>query len=258
MHLLAPHIPFVFGENGEIVSEKNHYNNNFYLPYLKFVHKEVVKLIDFIKTNMKENSVIIIHGDHGYMLRYNTLMSVYLPDKDKCSRDFLPEDSTAVNFFRCLLNKLFGCNYELLENELPILWAETEPILVEPSKSNFQKQLDAHIKKYKNKKVVLYGAGQFFKTIVDNFDFSGFDNAYISDKKYSANAPETDFGFKTVAPENIHALKPDVVLICAKYDDVVREYFQKELFKKTKTKFPHKPIFIPSLENKIFNQWWEG
>ena len=71
----------------------------------------MLELIDTIKQNMKPNSVIILHGDHGFLKNsfFNTLCSIYYPDKDYNN---IPAELTGVNLFRCVLNKFFGTKTE--------------------------------------------------------------------------------------------------------------------------------------------------
>ena len=42
-------------------------------------------------------------------------MAVHYPDEQ--IKNILPENGTLVNFFRCILNKYFGTDFEILEDK---------------------------------------------------------------------------------------------------------------------------------------------
>ncbi len=118
MHFLAPHTPFFCDENGNLINKNDMLNVKNYFPYTKFIDKEILELIDEILANMKKNSLIILHSDHGLhelKSRHNILMAVHYPDEQ--IKNILPENGTLVNFFRCILNKYFGTDFEILEDK---------------------------------------------------------------------------------------------------------------------------------------------
>ena len=47
-----------------------------------------------------------------------------------------------------------------------------------------QKQIDKLSKKLKNKKLVIYGAGDFAKVLFENYDLSKLNILAVSDKKF--------------------------------------------------------------------------
>ena len=49
---------------------------------------------------------------------------------------------------------------------------------------NAQKQINKLSRKLKNKKVVIYGAGNFSKVLFENYDLSKFNILAVSDKKF--------------------------------------------------------------------------
>lgn len=81
---------------------------------------------------------------------------------------------------------------------------------------NAQKQIDKLSKKLKNKKVVIYGAGDFAKVLFENYDLSKFNILAVSDKKFEKDKSHF-FGYKTISPEELKTFDCDVVLI-ANYD----------------------------------------
>lgn len=118
LHVLAPHIPYYTDENGVFIKKEDRFNiEESFFAYQKFINKKTLALLDEIKSTMKENSIIILHSDHclGTMsFRYNILMAIYYPNKDDYS--IIPPNGTLVNLYRCIFNKYFNCNYELLKD----------------------------------------------------------------------------------------------------------------------------------------------
>ena len=114
----------------------------------------------------------------------------------------------------------------------------------------YEKQFIKLKKKYKNKKIILYGASLYFQTIQKHYDLSELNIIAIADKKFSNPNADTDVGFKKISPLEIANLKPDIVLLTV-YDDFdIEKYIQEELFKQTK-KFKYKNFFEKSLKDKI-------
>lgn len=121
---------------------------------------------------------------------------------------------------------------------------------------NFEKQLNKLSKKYQNKKIVLYGAGSFFDIIINNYNLSKLNIIAICDKKFeSTDSPESYAGYKTIAPEQIHTLKPDIVFLTLENEYYIEKYFHENLFKKNGKKFKYKPILALSLSIKIQEEW---
>ena len=118
MHTLAPHRPYYFDEKGARVDRSQLADDSKYFGYLKYVDEKVLDAIDKIKSKMRPNSIIIIHSDHGLMSSdtpFNILCAVYFPNYEESS--CLSENSSLVNLFRCLFNKVFSCDYEILEDK---------------------------------------------------------------------------------------------------------------------------------------------
>ena len=138
-HILAPHRPFVFGQNGEkAVSDKefsfghatesldkDEYRES-YRNQLIFINKKIQAAIDEIISNSPNPPLIILQADHGSGLhwfpldehtfneRMPILNAYYLPDS---GHKKLYEEITPVNTFRIIFNHYFGTNLELLEDK---------------------------------------------------------------------------------------------------------------------------------------------
>jgi hypothetical protein len=145
-HILAPHPPFVFGENGEDVSphEIRYYLNDgsafqgyygdgnaYVLGYrqeVAYLTRAVEKAIEGILANSPEPPIIILQSDHGSGLRLNLggaegtdhhermsiLNAFYLPGGKSAG---LHQGMTPVNTFRMIFNNYFGTELPFLPEE---------------------------------------------------------------------------------------------------------------------------------------------
>ena len=80
-------------------------------------------------------------------------------------------------------------------------------------KFNIQKKLDKLSKKYRNKKVILYGAGKFAQYLLSNYDFSKLNIIAVVDKKFENNKEELFHNYPCFSPKCIQELHPDLILI---------------------------------------------
>ena len=66
-------------------------------------------------------------------------------------------------------------------------------------KCGFEKRLKNLSRKYKDKKVLLYGNGIFFDALVDSYDLNSYFNVVgVSDIRYLNNKPDTYKNFKVL------------------------------------------------------------
>lgn len=102
---------------------------------------------------------------------------------------------------------------------------------------NFDKTLPNLLKKIKNKKVVIYGAGVLFELIHKYFDLSELKPIGITDLKFKDVTGERYFwGYKMIHPNDIYSLNPDYVLVTTKIFIQRWETLYYDYFEKTKTK----------------------
>lgn len=131
-HILAPHWPYVFGANGEEVSEEDHRTveeKQLYLNQLIFITKKLELLINEILSKAEKPPIIIVQSDTGPWInppiekgydrvsiigRMRILSAYYLPGGGDA---LLYETITPVNTFRIIFNYYFGTNYELLDDQ---------------------------------------------------------------------------------------------------------------------------------------------
>ena len=116
------------------------------------------------------------------------------------------------------------------------------------------KQFEKLKRKYKNKKIILYGVGKYFQEIRDNFDLSSLNIISVSDKKYMDLEELTyddSVGYNAISPRKIFDLKPDIVLLTVAEDFYVEQYFCEELFVTRKQKFKYRRFFKLTLAQII-------
>lgn len=97
---------------------------------------------------------------------------------------------------------------------------------------NAQKQIDKLTKKFKDKRIVIYGAGAYFQALNENFDLSGLNIIGISDKKF-IDSKDTNFDYPTLTPEELKTFDYDIILV-ALYDDTsICDYLEFDLLLNT-------------------------
>ncbi len=131
-HLLLPHYPFMFTENGKINRLADFYNWNSYLDQYKYTIKLSENMIDGILANSDPDNppIIILQSDHGarnivvtgrngvgmndYPEEYKTdiMNAMYLPGYDYSQ---LPDDINPVNTFPIILNHYFKMDIPLVK-----------------------------------------------------------------------------------------------------------------------------------------------
>lgn len=75
-----------------------------------------------------------------------------------------------------------------------------------------QKQINKLAKKYKNKRVVVYGAGIMSEILFQNYDLSKLNIIAICDKKYETINSQF-FNIKTIKPKDLQEINCDVILV---------------------------------------------
>jgi hypothetical protein len=125
VHLLIPHVPFVYNPDGSIVSDPLFYNGKLSWPgddqhrilgysnQVQFIDRKIVEIVKTILAQSKTPPIIIINGDHGLLdaNRSEILNAYYLPEDGTKS---LYSTITPVNSFRIILDKYFGTEYSLI------------------------------------------------------------------------------------------------------------------------------------------------
>jgi len=124
VHVLIPHIPYVFKADGSLQTDTGYFSGEQAQPinedYLRdgytaevaFINSQMVAITREILANSTTPPIIVIHGDHGLRddNRLKIFEAVYLPGGE----DFLYPNITPVNLFRVIFNARFGTDYDLL------------------------------------------------------------------------------------------------------------------------------------------------
>jgi hypothetical protein len=124
-HILVPHLPFVFGANGEDAEmdfkpELEYTEEEFIYGYtnqVTFVNKQVLEVVRELIEKSQVPPIIIIQGDHGFgrfgrEARMRILNAYYLPGQP----DVLYDTISPVNSFRVVLNTYFDQSLPILED----------------------------------------------------------------------------------------------------------------------------------------------
>jgi hypothetical protein len=134
-HILAPHNPFVFGPDGELVVRSTPFTLNHdpessdpaeyalgYTNQLTYINQRTEELIETILENSTEPPIIIVQGDHGPMLRATSadarmtnLTAIYVPPGSSL-KDQLYDSLTPVNIFRLILDGEFNAQLGTLDD----------------------------------------------------------------------------------------------------------------------------------------------
>jgi hypothetical protein len=141
-HIISPHPPFIFDENGRpidppvryYIGDGDDYQGDLqeylsgYTAQMQFVNQHIEQVIDKILANSSQPPIIIIQGDHGPGSRLDwdapsktclwertpILNAYYLPGDGK---DLLYPSISPVNSFRVVLNTYFAASLPLLPDE---------------------------------------------------------------------------------------------------------------------------------------------
>lgn len=123
-HLLIPHFPFMFDENGRINDPMNYYNWNYYVEHYNYSMTVIEEMITGILENSDPDNppVIILQSDHGarnkqtsnpgstvlenYPEKYQTeiMFALYLPGYDYSQ---LSQDLDPINTLPIVFNHVF-------------------------------------------------------------------------------------------------------------------------------------------------------
>jgi hypothetical protein len=126
-HIVCPHEPFVFGEEGEYVDPAYWFSEDkqAYLGQYEYISNEIAGVIGELLEKSSSDPIIILQSDHG--LRpwvsggadvgdtewQKVLNAYYLPNGGE---DALYDSISPVNSFRVIFNRYFGTDYGFLED----------------------------------------------------------------------------------------------------------------------------------------------
>jgi len=79
---------------------------------------------------------------------------------------------------------------------------------------NACKQINKLAKKYRNKKIIIYGTGIMCTELIENYDIAKLNIVGFCDSKYKVGSNEKFFGYKTFNPKELKTLDFEVLLFC--------------------------------------------
>lgn len=111
-----------------------------------------------------------------------------------------------------------------------------------------QRQINKLARKYKNKKIVIYGAGEYFQILKNNFDLSKLNIVGIADKKFETSKDSNPTSYLALAPDELKDFDFDVILV-ALYDDTsLCDYLEYQLLINTENEGkPIRSIIEPTI-----------
>jgi hypothetical protein len=129
VHLMMPHLPYVYDSLGRIntsFAEKHLTRQNSdseYLQYLVYTNRRISQFITELQEVTNEDAIILLMSDHGYRdgarrnfkVAYQTFNAVYLPSHDYGN---WYDGISNVNQFRILFNSVFQQKIPLLKDSV--------------------------------------------------------------------------------------------------------------------------------------------
>ena len=126
VHLLKPHAPIVFTENGDIIRAITIPSPEAHLSELEFVNSRILQMIDSILENSRNQPVIMFQADHGSihghprtadkrLVHFNSYAAYFLPDGNSLE---VPRPFTFINSFPLIMNEVFATDFELQDERL--------------------------------------------------------------------------------------------------------------------------------------------
>jgi len=139
VHILIPHVPYVFDSQGEVRTDPGFYSGKLataideeylmagYNGEIEFINAQMLNIFNEIIKASSTPPIIIMHGDHGLRddNHLQILNAYYFPRDGNLN---LYPNITPVNSFRVMFNTYFGTNYDIL----PDLSYHGEPLMLIP------------------------------------------------------------------------------------------------------------------------------
>ena len=138
VHLFIPHYPYVFGPDGEIMTDPGYYGgergsavnaayeDKGYVNQVQYIDQRILPILKTVISNSKNPPIIILMGDHGLSgtNRPTDLLAYYLPGNGNAK---LYPTISPVNSFRLIFNEYFGADYPFLPDQTYINDTTTIP-----------------------------------------------------------------------------------------------------------------------------------
>jgi len=102
-------------------------------------------------------------------------------------------------------------------------------------KYDAQAKIDKLARRYKNRKIVLYGAGQYATILFENYDLSKLNIIAVADIKFENEEIEKSFfGYRGIAPAEIKDIDCNLILISNFDYNMFLNYLDSEILYGTK------------------------
>jgi hypothetical protein len=125
VHILIPHVPYVFGPNGEILTDPGYfsggkaqpvneeYRKKGYTGQIEFINARMSEILEILIEESDVPPIIVLQADTGTGSgsEYKILNAYYLPDD---GYDSLFSTISPVNTFRLIFDQYFGTSLGLL------------------------------------------------------------------------------------------------------------------------------------------------
>lgn len=113
---------------------------------------------------------------------------------------------------------------------------------------NAQQQINKLAKKFNNKSIVIYGAGEYFNILNSNYDLSKLNIVGICDKKFEMDKNANQTNFPTLIPSELKTYNYDVILVALLQDITICNYIESHILINTKNENKQViPIIEPNL-----------
>jgi len=91
-----------------------------------------------------------------------------------------------------------------------------------------QKYINKLVKKIKNKKVIIYGAGIIAEVLLDKYDLSGLNIIGIADKRFERTNETEFYNLKAIRPDELKNYDFDTILFSLKLYKNIAESLKKQ------------------------------
>ena len=125
VHVLKPHYPTTFDEQGNIISPINRPKPHQFFAELRFLNAKFLEVFDRILHDSKNEPIIIFQADHSSTygistggsrrIHFDAFSAYYVPDAFELT---VPRPFTFVNTFPLMLHSVFGEDLAFNENRL--------------------------------------------------------------------------------------------------------------------------------------------
>ena len=112
-----------------------------------------------------------------------------------------------------------------------------------------QRQIDKLAKKLKDKKIAIYGAGEYFELIEKNYDLSGLNIVAIADLRFETDKDSKNTSYEPIAPSELKDLDVDAIVMALINDIDVLKIIEKKILKGSKNEnIRIMPLISPTLK----------